>query len=591
MGLFDVGTSLGATSGFSAIQGITSPLSSTITAVSPTISEKVILIDDVTTNEIFFVFHPQSNITAPIKLPNNYVEFYDYTQVENLSSTWDNTRGLIVESQPTEPKYTTSNIWIKDSVRLVWAPEIGKVSTNVLYTISNKKIKRWYPAIFAATEGAIPSVTASGWWVEERQNFQILPYCQVSNGYDLVESSATVALHKTENGYSYPAIQSSFAIWRSGNRYIAYDPSTIPTIVNEWESIYGKLVGTSFGRWYRGDSINPKYSTVVDLLKDSRPVVPTPTYSLAASYSTITAGASVTVTLTTTNVSNDTTVPYTITGLTSSEISNSTLTGNFTVSSSTATLAIATTATIPASKILVVTITGRTELVSVTVNPATAPLASAIGGAATTSTALGNFKVGVGDALDSSAEASPGRLAALQAASSVADSNNYISKLRAAGAPTTVNPSVSGIPAQAPYYTADTITTVPALGGSVTSKDIAFDYSAHLTSIATSLAVIATNTSTIAVNTTLMAANSTTVAEKVTAMETYQKRLKELGEGKGIHVVGPWEWVGMIAIYRLLVEEGKVLDKTLDVTDEQMAEAMAKVNGYLAKLNQFPTNF
>jgi hypothetical protein len=47
----------------------------------------------------------------------------------------------------------------------------------------------------------------------------------------------------------------------------------------------------------------------------------------------------------------------------------------------------------------------------------------------------------------------------------------------------------------------------------------------------------------------------------------------------------------MIAIYRLLVEEGKVLDKTLDVTDEQMAEAMAKVNGYLAKLNQFPTNF
>ena len=88
-----------------------------------------------------------------------------------------------------------------------------------------------------------------------------------------------------------------------------------------------------------------------------------------------------------------------------------------------------------------------------------------------------------------------------------------------------------------------------------------------------------------------MAANSTTVAEKVTAMETYQKRLKELGEGKGIHVVGPWEWVGMIAIYRLLVEEGKVLDKTLDVTDEQMAEAMAKVNGYLAKLNQFPTNF
>ena len=48
----------------------------------------------------------------------------------------------------------------------------------------------------------------------------------------------------------------------------------------------------------------------------------------------------------------------------------------------------------------------------------------------------------------------------------------------------------------------------------------------------------------------------TTIADKQTAMETYQKKIKELGESNGIHVVGPWEWLGMSSIVKLYEEKG-----------------------------------
>jgi len=568
--------------------------------------EKVILADNITgvTSDANFIFHPQAGIDAPVKLPNGWVEFYDSTQVNNLGYTWDNVRGAVLSatsSIPT-PKYTSSQIWLKDGIRLVWAPEIVDAGKDVLHTIVNYQIKKWYRPVFAPYEGATTLSTAYGWWVEERQNFQILPYCQVSEEYELLNSLATVAVRAIDNGNGYPASQSQFAVWKSTRKisYIAYDPSIAPNaIASNWQSIYGILNSTKYPRWFKGAGAEVAYPTVEQLLQDNRPVL-IQTYDLSASFTTINAGTTLTITLTTTNVSNDTKVPYAITGLTSTEISGSPLTSNFVVNSNSATLSITPVDTIPSTKTLVVSIVGRSENISITVNPALTPAASTIPGAATTSSALGTFKVGVGDNANSTAPADPTRLAALSAASAIADSNNFISKLRAAGAPTTTNPSVSGIPGQATLFKADTTVAIAGAsgpgvtvsgGGSYTTTDIEFDYSPHLTNIATSLAIIATNTSTIAVNTTLMAANSTTIAEKVTAMETYQKRLKELGEGRGIHVVGPWEWVGMIAIYRLLVEEGKALDTSMDVTNEQMAQALSKVNEYLSKINQFPTNF
>jgi hypothetical protein len=43
---------------------------------------------------------------------------------------------------------------------------------------------------------------------------------------------------------------------------------------------------------------------------------------------------------------------------------------------------------------------------------------------------------------------------------------------------------------------------------------------------------------------------------KLTEIETHQKRLKELGEGDGIHIIGPWEWLGISSIVRLYEERG-----------------------------------
>jgi hypothetical protein len=69
----------------------------------------------------------------------------------------------------------------------------------------------------------------------------------------------------------------------------------------------------------------------------------TPTYSLTRTAAAVTEGESFTITLNTTNLPNGTTVPYTITGVSSSDINGASLTGNFTISGNTASLLINTT--------------------------------------------------------------------------------------------------------------------------------------------------------------------------------------------------------------------------------------------------------
>lgn len=62
------------------------------------------------------------------------------------------------------------------------------------------------------------------------------------------------------------------------------------------------------------------------------------TYNLARSAATVNEGSTITFTLTTTNVADATTVPYTISGITSGDLSSGSLTGNFTIVSNSATV-------------------------------------------------------------------------------------------------------------------------------------------------------------------------------------------------------------------------------------------------------------
>jgi len=114
---------------------------------------------------------------------------------------------------------------------------------------------------------------------------------------------------------------------------------------------------------------------------------------------------------------------------------------------------------------------------------------------------------------------------------------------------------------------------------------IAIDYTTYYDRIATALENISTQTTTIATRLTAIstdidtiASNSTTIKDKQTAMETYQKKLKELGEGSGIRVIGPYEVFGMISIYRLLIEQAKILDTTESASDSQIRDAIREVD-------------
>ena len=103
------------------------------------------------------------------------------------------------------------------------------------------------------------------------------------------------------------------------------------------------------------------------------------TYSLSSSAASVNEGSSVTITLTTTNVANGTSVGYLISGIESGDISES-LTGNFTVTGNTATATfnITADATTEGVQTMLLSLIGISESVSVTVNDtSTTPLVPA----------------------------------------------------------------------------------------------------------------------------------------------------------------------------------------------------------------------
>ena len=116
---------------------------------------------------------------------------------------------------------------------------------------------------------------------------------------------------------------------------------------------------------------------------------------------------------------------------------------------------------------------------------------------------------------------------------------------------------------------------------------------ADTSAITTSLALIATSLANISTNSTTVASTLITVAEKHTAMETYQKKLKELGEGNGIRVVGPYELVQFITTYRILIEEGKLLSfRDKQPSAKEVDKALNDLGDYIAKIKQnIPKDF
>ena len=103
------------------------------------------------------------------------------------------------------------------------------------------------------------------------------------------------------------------------------------------------------------------------------------TYALSSSVASVNEGSSFTITLTTTNITDGTTVPYTITGISSADIGGASLTGNFTVNSNTATATFSVTAdaTTEGTETFVLTLNALSTTQSVTINDtSTTPVGS-----------------------------------------------------------------------------------------------------------------------------------------------------------------------------------------------------------------------
>jgi hypothetical protein len=117
-----------------------------------------------------------------------------------------------------------------------------------------------------------------------------------------------------------------------------------------------------------------------------------------------------------------------------------------------------------------------------------------------------------------------------------------------------------------------------------TNTGIAFDFSPFFDRMATALETIATNSTTI--STTL-----TNIKTDLDTLATNSTTVKNLATGHGIHMVGPYDWLGLINVYRSLIEQGNITDTNGNVSEAQQAAALALVESYITKIQNFPTNF
>lgn len=94
------------------------------------------------------------------------------------------------------------------------------------------------------------------------------------------------------------------------------------------------------------------------------------------------------------------------------------------------------------------------------------------------------------------------------------------------------------------------------------------DYTTDIGRIATALETIATNTTAI----------KTTIETQLTIIATNSTTMTGLATGTGIHMVGPYDWLGYMSLYKLYVEDTGAIGLT-------------KLTEYKDKVKALPTLF
>ena len=109
----------------------------------------------------------------------------------------------------------------------------------------------------------------------------------------------------------------------------------------------------------------------------------------------------------------------------------------------------------------------------------------------------------------------------------------------------------------------NTLTQVITTTTDLTYSQVAVDYSRFYERIANSFESAARDISTIATNISTITNLSLTT---------------------GVKTISPNEWIGVAAMYRVLVEEGKLIDNTYIVSASSQTEAINSFTGYIEKL-------
>ena len=151
-------------------------------------------------------------------------------------------------------------------------------------------------------------------------------------------------------------------------------------------------------------------------------------------------------------------------------------------------------------------------------------------------------------------------------------------------------PGTAAAPGQASYYTAETVTTIPDAGGTVTGKGIAFDYSNHLNRIVTALEQMSLSMAFIADKIDNLSDNSTTIAIQTTTLASNSTTITGLATGPGIHIVGAYEVFQMVSIYKLLIEQAQILENAGASAGTAAAQAEVTRVSQLIKSN-IPRDF
>ena len=152
--------------------------------------------------------------------------------------------------------------------------------------------------------------------------------------YLLPKTAVAFAEQRTASGINYTDYAVFDIVFKRRGQYI--DSKTMRTVSESEQGSFPPGFVTYFAGTYTNLSVIAADADLYQAPGGSGGGGTNPTYTLNRSAASVNEGGSFTITLTTTNIANGTTIGYNVTGIQQADLSSGSTTGNFTISSNTA---------------------------------------------------------------------------------------------------------------------------------------------------------------------------------------------------------------------------------------------------------------